>query len=51
VDGTVLLAAILRKIGLRPCLVHVPGHMFLAVDIDDETTIGLETTLNTPKKL
>ncbi len=50
-DGTVLLAAILRKIGLRPCLVHVPGHMFLAVDIDDETTIGLETALNTPKKL
>jgi len=45
VDGTVLLAAILRKIGLRPALVLVPGHMFLAVDLDDETTIGIETTL------
>jgi hypothetical protein len=45
VDGTVLLAAILRKIGLRPSLVLVPGHMFLAVDLDDETTIGIETTL------
>ncbi len=45
VDGTVLLAAILRKIGLHPALVLVPGHMFLAVDLDDETTIGLETTL------
>lgn len=45
VDGTVLLAAILRKIGLRPSLVLIPGHMFLAVDIDDETTLGIETTL------
>ncbi len=45
VDGSVLLAAILRKIGLRPSLVLIPGHMFLAVDLDNETTIGLETTL------
>jgi len=45
VDGSVLLAALLRKIGLNPYLVLVPGHMFLAVDLDDETTIGLETTL------
>jgi len=51
VDGTVLLAAILRKIGLRPYLVLVPRHMFLAVDIDDETTIGLETTLMGSKDL
>jgi len=45
VDGTVLLAAMLRKIGLHPALVLVPGHMFLAVDLDEETTVGLETTL------
>lgn len=45
VDGTVLLAAILRKIGLNPSLVLMPGHMFLAVDLDDETIVGLETTL------
>lgn len=45
VDGTVLLAAMLRKIGLHPALVLMPGHMFLAVDLDDETTVGLETTL------
>lgn len=51
VDGTVLFAAILRKIGLRPSLVLVPRHMFLAVDIDDETTIGLETTLMGEKDL
>jgi hypothetical protein len=51
VDGSVLLAAILRKIGLRPYLVLVPGHMFLAVDLDEETTIGLETTLMGSKDL
>jgi len=45
VDGSVLLAAILRKIGLRPSLVLIPGHMFLAVDLDDESTIGIETTM------
>jgi hypothetical protein len=45
VDGSVLLAAVLRKIGLDPCLVTVPGHMFLAVSLDDETMIGLETTM------
>ncbi|MCX6971410.1 MAG: hypothetical protein NTV93_14825 [Verrucomicrobia bacterium] len=51
VDGTVLMAAILRKIGLRPSLALIPGHMFLAVDIDDDTTIGLETTLLGEKDL
>ncbi len=45
VDGSVLLAALLRKIGLHPSLVLVPGHMFLAVDLDDENYIGIETTL------
>lgn len=51
VDGTVLLAALLRKIGLRPSLAVIPGHMFLAVDLDDDTTIGLETTLIGEKDL
>ncbi len=45
VDGSVLIAALLRKIGLDPQLVSVPGHMFLAVSLDDDTIIGLETTM------
>jgi len=45
VDGSVLLAAILRKIGLDPHLVSVPGHMFLAFSLDDDTMVGLETTM------
>jgi len=51
VDGSVLLGALLRKIGLSASLVVVPGHMFLAVDLDDETTIGIETTLMGEKNL
>ncbi len=47
VDGSVLLAAIYRKIGLHPMLVAVPGHMFLAVSLDpeNEQVVGLETTM------
>jgi hypothetical protein len=48
VDGSVLLAAVLRKIGLRTFLVLVPGHMFLAVDLeddDDDSMVGIETTM------
>jgi hypothetical protein len=47
VDGSVLLASILRKIGLHVHLVMVPGHCFLAFDLDEkgEETQGLETTL------
>lgn len=48
VDGSVLFAAVLRKIGLDPKLVSVPGHMFLAVSLgegEDATLIGLETTM------
>lgn len=47
VDGTVLMASVLRKIGIEPYLVVVPGHMYLAFDIDEdgETTYGLETTM------
>lgn len=36
VDGSVLLASVLRKIGIRPVLVVVPGHMFIGFDLDEE---------------
>lgn len=47
VDGTVLFASILRKINITPYLVMVPGHMYLAFDLDEEgeTTLALETTM------
>jgi hypothetical protein len=47
VDGSVLLASILRKIDLNPSLVLVPGHMFLAFDLDGQgrQRAYLETTL------
>ncbi len=47
VDGSVLMASILTKIGLNAHLVMVPGHCFLAFDGDSEgeSLIGLETTL------
>ena len=47
VDGTVLLASILRKIALNPILVVLPGHMFVGFDLDagGEQQAYLETTL------
>ncbi|WP_139228140.1 hypothetical protein [Planctomicrobium piriforme] len=47
VDGSVLLASLLRKVGIEPILVHVPGHCFLAFALNEEGTeiVGLETTL------
>ena len=47
VDGSVLMASILRKIGLDVQLVMVPGHCFLAFSADKEghLLIGLETTM------
>ena len=47
VDGSVLLASVLRKIGLHPCLVLAPGHMYLGFDLDREghERAYLETTL------
>ncbi len=47
VDGTVLFAAVLRKIGIEPYLVLAPGHMYLAFDLDEdgEDMLGLETTM------
>lgn len=47
VDGSVLLASLLRKIDIEPMLVFVPGHCYLAFYLDAEHKhfVGLETTL------
>lgn len=47
VDGSVLMASILTKIGLNAYLVMVPGHCFLGFEADPEGEIfvGLETTM------
>ena len=47
VDGSVMLASILRKLGLDTFLVLVPGHMFLGVNLDEtgEESICIETTM------
>jgi hypothetical protein len=47
VDGSVLLASVLRKIDIQPALVFVPGHCYLAFALDAEGKqwAGLETTL------
>ena len=47
VDGSVLMASLLRKIDIEPVLVLVPGHCYLAFALDDKgkVFVGLETTL------
>lgn len=48
VDGSVLMASILRRIGLDAYLVMVPGHCFLAFsdgNKEDPVLFGLETTM------
>jgi hypothetical protein len=47
VDGSVLLASLLRKIGLNPKMIMLPGHMILAFDLDlkGKKQVYLETTL------
>jgi hypothetical protein len=47
VDGSVLMASLLRKIDIEPMLVFVPGHCYLAFFVDQEQTqlVALETTL------
>lgn len=48
VDGSVLMASILQKIGINSYLVMVPGHCFLAFDSGtrrNDEIIGLETTM------
>ena len=47
VDGSVLFASLLRKVGIEPYLVMVPGHCYLAFALDEqgEDIVALETTL------
>jgi hypothetical protein len=47
VDGTVLFASVLRKIGIDPILVLKPGHMYLGyyLDAKHEKKSFVETTL------
>lgn len=46
VDGSVLIASILKKIGIRVGLVLVPGHCFLVFDLDGKGNWrGVETTM------
>lgn len=47
VDGSVLLASLLRKITIEPFLVHVPGHCYLAFFLDEEgkELTAIETTM------
>ena len=49
VDGSVLFASILRKMGLAPFLVAVPGHMYMGLAMgdgdDNPTVVCIETTL------
>jgi len=47
VDGSVLFASVLRKLGIHPFLILVPGHMFVGYLRDDDPfSIGfLETTM------
>jgi hypothetical protein len=47
VDGSVLFASLLRKIGIEPFLVLVPGHCYVGFYLDAERQhpIALETTL------
>ena len=47
VDASVLMASVLRRIGLRPVLLFKPGHCFVAVydSAEGGQLIGIETTL------
>jgi hypothetical protein len=48
VDGSVLMASVLHKIGIKSYLVIIPGHCFLAFDLTPNSAalpIGLETTM------
>jgi hypothetical protein len=55
-DSSVMLASILRKIGLDVSLVILPDHMLIAVSLDDkgrdiifiETTMIVESSLDEP---
>lgn len=46
-DGSVLIASVLRRIGLNPIVVVLPGHLFVGFDLDQsgQKQVYLETTL------
>ena len=44
VDGTVLLASFFEAIGAKACIVLVPGHAFICVDLKDRR-VFIETTV------
>ncbi|MFN9719327.1 MAG: hypothetical protein ACK58L_11560 [Planctomycetota bacterium] len=46
VDGSVLMASALRKIGIEPFLVSVPGHCYVGFFVDESNTfpLAIETT-------
>lgn len=54
VDGSVLLASLLRKVGIEPMLMMTPGHCYLAfyLDAEGKQLAALETTLlgSTPEE-
>jgi hypothetical protein len=47
VDGSVLFASLLRKVGIEPYLVLIPGHCYVAFQVDKQgkEIAALETTL------
>jgi hypothetical protein len=48
VDGTVVFASVLKRMGIRPVMITVPGHCFLGYYADDTTITNihfLETTM------
>ena len=47
VDGSVLFASLLRKVGIEPYLVLIPGHCYVALQVDKQgkQIAALETTL------
>jgi hypothetical protein len=47
VDGSVLFASVLRKVGIEAYLVMVPRHCYLAFALDEkgDTLVALETTM------
>jgi len=44
VDGTVVFASVLKRMGIRPILIAVPGHCFLGYYADDTTTSNIRFT-------
>ncbi|WP_298307165.1 hypothetical protein [Flavobacterium sp.] len=52
VDGSIIFASVLKRIGIRPVLITVPGHCFLGYYTDDTPNASLrfiETTMMSNK--